>query len=290
VVEAPAVTKTTPADGSTGNTRGTKIEFHFSHTMDKASVNAAFAMVSPVVDGTISWNTEGTILTFDPAADFAYGEWVEAKVSVAAKDALGVPMAQDKSIKFRVMRITTVDLYGVGAKDGHVYNPQVATLQYVNTSGTRFNVGTWQRGFLTFDLSSLPEDLINITDTQLSVMQSAADAQSYGANTGELRVESVAYGTLDISDFNKKGVEFCWPVCAPVSYLLSSNQGIGVKSADVIAFVKADWEKRAEQGHLSQFRLRFQKENDGDGPEISAEFHSAEGATKPKLRITYTHP
>jgi hypothetical protein len=258
--------------------------------MDKASVNAAFAMVSPVVDGTISWDVEGKVMTFEPAAQFDYGEFVEARIGATAKSADGHAMGKAKSISFRVMQIKTVDIYGVAAKDGHVYSPAVMAIKKVDSTSTRFNVGTWQRGFLTFDLSVLPEDLINITDTNLSVMQSQADATAYGAATGNLRIESLVYGSLDLADFNKKGVEFCWPACAPVSYLLSSSSSIGVKSADVILFVKNDWEKRNEQGHLSQYRLRFEKENNGDGPEISAEFHSSEGATKPKLRITYTHP
>ena len=289
LVVPPTIEKTTPLDGSTGNTRGTKLLFYFSRPMDKASVNSAFAMVSPVVNGTISWDVAGEVMTFDPAADFAYGEWVEAKIAGTAKDAMGAEMFHDKTIKFRVMRITTVDLLSVAGKDGYVTNPQVAAIDYVNTEANRIKVSTWERGFLTFNLASLPADVIDVTEAQLSVLQSSADATAYGGQTGNLRVQPLPFASLDVSDFNKKAVEICWPLCAPVSQLLSSSQGLGVKTADVTLFVRADVKNRADLGNLSQFRLFFDKENDGDGPKVGIEVHSGEGATKPKLQITYTY-
>jgi len=289
LVVPPTIEKTTPVDGSTGNTRSTKLLFYFSRPMDKASVNSAFAMVSPVVNGTISWDVAGEVMTFDPAADFAYGEWVEAKIAGTARDAMGAEMFNDKTIKFRVMRIATVDLFSVGGKDGYVTNPQVAAIDYVNTEANRIKVSTWERGFLSFNLASLPADVIDVTDAELSVLQSSADATAYGGQTGNLRVQPLPFASLDASDFNKKAVEICWPLCAPVSQLLSSSQGLGVKSADVTLFVRADVKNRIDLGNLSQFRLFFDKENDGDGPKVGIEVHSGEGATKPKLHITYTY-
>ena len=67
----PSIMSTTPAHTSTGNIRGTNIQFRFNQEMDKASANEAFAMLSPVVDGTISWDETGRIMTFNPAVDFA---------------------------------------------------------------------------------------------------------------------------------------------------------------------------------------------------------------------------
>ena len=289
LVVPPTIEKTTPVDNSTGNTRGTKLLFYFSRPMDKASVNAAFTMVSPVVNGTISWDVAGEVMTFDPAADFAYGEWVEAKIGGTAKDAMGVEMFHDKTIKFRVMRIATVDLLSVAGKDGYVVNPQVAAIDYVNTEANRIKVSTWERGFLSFNLASLPENVIDVTDAELSVLQSSADATAYGGQTGNLRVQPLPFASLDVSDFNKKGIEVCWPICAPVSQLLSSSQGLGMKTADMTLFLRADVKNRVELGNLSQFRLFFDKENGGDGPKVGVEIHSGEGATKPKLQITYTY-
>src|SRR5688572_11971521 len=207
LVVPPTIEKTTPVNGSTGNTRGTKLLFYFSRPMDKASVNAAFAMVSPVVNGTISWDVAGEVMTFDPAADFAYGEWVEARVAGTAKDAMGADMFNDKTIKFRIMRIATTDLYSVAGKDGYVTNPQVAALDYVNTEANRIKVSTWERGFLSFNLASLPADVIDVTEAELSVNQSSADATAYGGQTGNLRVQPLSFASLDVSDFNKKAVE-----------------------------------------------------------------------------------
>jgi hypothetical protein len=131
--------------------------------------------------------------------------------------------------------------------------------------------------------------VIDVTEAELSVNQSSADATAYGGQTGNLRVQPLPFASLDASDFNKKAIEICWPLCAPVSQLLSSSQGLGMKSADVTLFVRADVKNRIDLGNLSQFRLFFDKENNGDGPKVGIEVHSGEGASKPKLHITYTY-
>jgi hypothetical protein len=54
---APSVVAATPSDGQIGVGLSPKVQVTFSEPMDKASVEAAFQMVAPVMAGTFSWNS-----------------------------------------------------------------------------------------------------------------------------------------------------------------------------------------------------------------------------------------
>lgn len=152
-------------------------------------------------------------------------------------------------------------------------------------------VGTWQRGFVSFDLANLPGDLVQITAAQLSMYQAKHDDAAYTATTGKLMVESLPYGALDVGDFFKPATEICLPLCAALALELSDSQANGWKSANVLAIVNRDWNLRADLGSLSQFRLRFVKENNGAGPDVAIALNASEaGAGQPARTVTYTHP
>jgi hypothetical protein len=289
---APSVVAATPSDGQIGVGLSPKVQVTFSEPMDKASVEAAFQMVAPVMAGTFSWNSDATVMTFDPSVNFTYGTNVQWKVAKTAADASGKPMDADFTSTFRVLRQSTKVLQSISAKDGFVYGPGVAVLgSHANATGGSFKVGTWERGFLSFDLSSLPSDLVEITGAEVSIYQSAHHAGAYSPTTGSLWVESAQYGSLDAGDFAMPAVQICLPGCAPVSYQLSAASQDGWKGAGVLVLVKRDWQNREAQGFLSQLRLRFQHENNGAGPDVSATFNAGEaGSNQPVLEVTYTHP
>jgi hypothetical protein len=255
--------------------------------MDKADAQAAFS-ISHGNPGSFSWDATGKVMTFTPGAPLPYGANVIAGVSHTASDLEGKQMAGDYSFKFRVLRKFTTTLYGQAGYDGHVFAPPVMAVDRVVEDDAWILVTTWARGFLSFDLSGLPENLVEILSADLSVYQLYATAGAYGPQTGNLLIQSVTYGALDAGDFSK-GKNCSW-LCL-IDPVLSDSAALGWKTAHVVGWVRGDWNLRAERGERSQFRLLFQTENAGAGPAEGVGFYSGDSAvSKPKLVITYTAP
>jgi hypothetical protein len=302
VNEVPFVVSATPGDKEMGVALNTKIRVTFSEAMDPASTEAAFSIL-PNVAGSFAWNAEQTEMTFTPNASFTYNTKVEWSVAASAQDATGLAMAEGYGGSFSLLRQKTINLYSQPHRDGYVYAPPVAALQHVNTAPVpghnSLMVGSWMRGFLSFDLALLPASTVEITAAQLHIHQRAHHAQAFTAETGALWIVSLPYGDLDISDYSKPTPTICGNICYPLGVELSNSAADGWKSVDLTTLVKMDWNNTkgdinalaipgAER--LSQFRLQFLNENKGAGPDVWAEFHSGEsGSAAPKLQVTFVY-
>ena len=303
VNEAPYVMTSAPADQQNHVATDASIKVTFSERMDEASTEAAFS-INPAVSGQFSWDPKGRVMTFTPDADFAYNTHVGWQVSGSAQDADGLAMGADYTSSFWLLLQKTITLYSQPERDGFVYAPPVAALDKVITEGfnghNSLKVGSWYRGFLSFDLSGLPASTVEITSAELLIHQRAHHPQAYTAETGSLWVVSVPYIDLDIGDYAAAPLQLCAQVCVPSSFLLSDSAANNWKSADLTFFVQKDWENSKGDGggfqnpggneRLSQFRLQFQKENKGAGPDVWAEFHSGEaGQSGAKLKVTIVY-
>jgi hypothetical protein len=295
VNEAPYIVSITPADEEIGVQGNANVVVTFSEPMDKADAQFAFSM-SHGGPGVFSWNGDDTVMTFNPGSNIDYGTVVTVTIDDSAADKDGLGMDDDFESEFRILRQKTETVYSQGTNDGFVWAPGVLLLlgtPRADTDGL-MEVSTWQRGFLSFDLSGLPEDIAEIQTAQLSVFQSNHDAGAYGGQTGSLLLESVVYGSLDMGDFSSAALTFCNGFClfpAPTSKVLSSSSADGVKTADVVGPVRSDWAHRDDRGDLSQFRLRFATENNGAGPNVGASFAAGEGwIFAPAMEITYLYP
>jgi hypothetical protein len=293
VNEAPFVVSINPEDGANGIEIDANIVVTFSEAMDKASAQAAFNL-STGNCGAFSWNGDATVMTFDPCGDMAYGVEVDVKVYDSAADKLGLAMGDEFESSFRVIRKLTETLYSQAGYDGHIFAPPVLTLINPVSSSSSMSVGTWSRGFLSFDLSNLPEDLTKILAADVRVFQTGHHASAYGLDTGRLMIQSVSYGSLNLSDWNKAAIPFCNGLCVvplPTEWTLSDSAADGWKNVDVIGAVMQDWGDRDARGERSQFRMKFQVENNGMGPSIWAKFASGDSVAKrPMLTITYLAP
>jgi len=287
----PSVVKVVPADDATGAARNSNIAVHFSEPMDRASAQAAFKMTNPLTPGVFSWNEADTVMTFNPNADFAYGAQVQYLLLDIAKDKAGASMAAGFEGTFKVIRRSTTTLYSQAGADGTVYAPAVDVFgPKAITNGLTFDVGTWQRGFVSFNLASLPADLTKIESAEFSIYQVSHDAAAYTASTGNLVLKSLTYGTLDVSDWGRAAHQFCLGPCVEMQVTLSASAADGWKGADVLGMVNLDWAQRASRNNQSQFRLQFVVENNGAGADVSATFATGQGNARPVLEITYLHP
>jgi hypothetical protein len=234
-------------------------------------------------------------MTFNPGVNLAYGTVVDVEISDHAEDESGLEMAADFASDFRIVRQKTETLYSQAAFDGHVYAPAVEVLgSHVDSDEVTLQVGTWQRGFLSFNLSGLPEDLTFIQSAEVTVYQSQHSAGAYGLETGKLMLQSVSYGTLTAGDWGIGAFSFCNGLCAmpfPSQYQLSDSAANGFKSVNVIGAVRQDWHHRDERGERAQFRLKFQAENNGSGPNEWVKIIASEGVLfVPSLQVTYLYP
>ena len=288
--EAPFVVSVFPAHGAAGVETDADIVVTFSEPMDKAMAQAAFEL-SGGNCGDFSWSDDATVMTFNPCAAWDYGMDVELAVSQAAADQLGLGLLEAFESGFMVLRQSTIKLWSEDAYDGHVFGGGVFVLgDKAVADGQYLTVGTWSRGFLSFDLSELPQDLVEIQDAGFSLKQDSHQAGAYGNGTGSLLIESVTYGTLTAGDWGLAANFDCDFCLIPV---LSADASDGWKSAGVVGYVRDDWENREERDYNSQFRLRFAKDcGDGGCPSISATFIAGKGngVVRPHLDITFTHP
>ncbi len=286
----PKVVSTNPASGAIGVAADAKVVVKFSRYMDRADTQGAFT-ISHGNPGTFAWSASDTIMTFTPGADLPYGALVSFEISKTAQSAEGFAMKTDYASSFRILRQKTVTLVSQAAYDGFVFSPSSPVVNKVNPNGLA--PSTWARGFLSFNLASLPSNLAEITSAEVRAYQSGHGTGAYGIQTGKLLVQSVTYGALSSNDGGRDTNHECQTLLCLVTYkgrVLSASAANGWKSANVTSYVSEDWQERALRGTRAQFRLRFEKEN-GAGPFIYAKFNSGNSASlKPVLKVTYLYP
>ncbi len=92
---AARVVRVTPADGATGVSAGS-VQVSFSAPVDTTTTRTAFHLLDATrkaaVAGSITWNQEGTRLTFKPKAALAAGHRFEVKLQAGAADLDGNPL------------------------------------------------------------------------------------------------------------------------------------------------------------------------------------------------------
>jgi hypothetical protein len=140
--------------------------------------------------------------------------------------------------------LTTVTLYSEPALDGHVSNNGWIASGYYNIYvGDDVSNQGW-RGFVSFDLSSIPAGA-TITAATLRIFQSGCDGTPY-SDLGNVLVDHLNYGdTLD-------GTDYDLPAIHSNIGILSDSSGHQWRELDVTIYVQDD----INNGRVrSQFRL-----------------------------------
>jgi hypothetical protein len=295
---APTVTMVTPATGAIGVAQKPSISVTFSEPMDKASAQAAFSVTSPagVISSKPTWSASGLVMTVPIATLLPHGSQITWQISTGAKDLAGNPMAQTFSATFRVLRlITRRGIYPT--LDGYIVEDQTVWL-----TGSQFEVGDTSsnrayRGFLTFDLSNLPESLVRITAATFSIHQAGATSGVYTA-LGPLFLESVDFGAgLGLADFDTPTLRYrkcTGSVCVTQDLRATlATEPTTHMEADQLDKITDDWENRASRGHRAEFRIRFNKKTDGADNFTRVHLYSSEETSpsqRPELEVTYEIP
>ena len=141
------------------------------------------------------------------------------------------------------------------------------------------NISVIQRGFISFDLSSLPSDA-TIESATLRMYQEKVVGNPYGVG-GSLKVDHLDYGnSLGNEDYGASSISSSFAT-------LTSNAVVEWKDADVTDSLKNDLSDGRDK---SQYRIHFSTESTGTSSDL-AYFESADNSegtgNLPQLVVKY---
>jgi hypothetical protein len=305
-VRPPTVLFTDPANGAAGviNQQPTDVAIKFSEAMDPVQTLAATTMSGvPSFAGT--WSEGNTRLTMRYEDVVSGGDTVSVSITTAARDVIGNALAAPFSASHTRANTAALTLSSSGAMDGHFYradpspytyqlNAAAATTGLIGTTGP---TGTRQRhrSVLSFDLSTLPNNLVIISSATITVCMSAKTGAPAG---GTLQAESIDYSAFtDAAALFTNASDGLAP--CTTEWLTQSQGGL---TCDVTSLVRADWQNRASNGSRTQFRMRFANDelmglsvaggnltlSTTEGPAVVAGCPAIGG--RPRLDISYQYP
>lgn len=300
----PSAVSSAPGTNEMGVARNANISITFSEPMNKAATQAAFSITSPAgfTTGAYSWSADGRTMTFNPQGTFAFGQPVAWRVTTDAQDLAGNALTQAISRGFYVVRQGTLVLEAMPALDGHITSAgTVSTGASMLFVGDSVNVPSY-RGFLSFDLNALPENLLRVTNASLYVFLHAKNGDPVANLGGAAKLERVSYGNaLTASDYD---VQRFTGLFDSVDFISTLTSGWKVNGQLALG-VFADWSDRNSRDHLSQYRVRFPTQYD-NGEADYVQLHSADSiatycprpaaaangssACKPHLVVIYEYP
>lgn len=270
---APAIASTEPATGATGVRENEKIHVTFSEPMDQASVEAAYSSADlPADQVTFEWSPDGKVLTITPASPLAYAEGqgtdpttVTAKtyaitIGTGATDLAGNPLAEPMELSFATRR----RLLAVFGLDLDLTRVTLGNTSYAQTEifvGDTNAMATY-RSYLTFDLSTLPEDA-EVEKAQFQGRQLLVEGAPYAM--GPVSVQHLMYTSTLATVLNAT-----LTISAPGT--LSEDATQEIKAVDVTSQVIDDVAHRTERANRSQYRLQINKATNEDAVTDRATF------------------
>lgn len=271
--EAPSVLSVSPSDGARRVASDARIVLTFSQPMDTAATEAAYESVDlPASALSFSWDETTTTLTLTPHSPLSYVRAGKSEGGAAlayhygfnahAADRLGQPLTPVQ-LTFSTLRQVSVELPVDGERTGNwtfgedegIHNClRKPKAQYEPTVCIGDDVNNVRYiGFVSFDLSELPEDIAQFQEARL-----LAEGVVHGvpAQLGESQIEHVAYVELGESALTAAPLSSANPLF--VAATLTDDAQLAL-DLDVTAGVADDYENRAARAARTQYRLAFAK-------------------------------
>jgi hypothetical protein len=288
----PRVASSIPADGARGIRRDTSLSIAFSAPMDRASVEAAFSSDTlPATALDFRWDSAGTLLDIALAEPLSYAAGGDASQVTAlryeyrlrstAHDLEGNPLP-DTRVAFWTLREISVALgaetdpalTGNWRSDGIYGTDSCAPSGNSMCLGdSSFGPNTSYRGFASFDLSSLPGELLEVSEAQLELQVMSILGDPFGG-LGQLEFEHVRFNSIGPDAFSAAEL-------AALGGVASAASGTSPRQSALDA-VRSDLASAAP----SQYRFRFQNASDGDAA-TDLLFSSRASV---RLRVSYLIP
>jgi hypothetical protein len=305
---APTIVSATPANNGTGVLATDNIVITFSEPMNKLVTQNAYQSARNLIRPTqvqFSFNTDGTVLTINPNTNLTIASGSDPATVVAsafdfqitnlATDLAGNPLTTSSFTFTTQRRITTnfapnASISGMVRTDAAIFvnNGCLAgALLCVGDSGNAANAQ--YKGFISFDLSSLPTtittfELANLNAFQTGSYKDGVAGDAYIDMGGSLNLEHIDYGaTLDATDFNLAALSSIG--------VLSTTAALENKVLSVLTNVQNDYANRVARGNRSQYRLSFPTVSDFDSKVDAIELARGDNPTNPTfLQIRYFLP
>ncbi|MEO8184487.1 MAG: Ig-like domain-containing protein [Deltaproteobacteria bacterium] len=289
---APSIVNVTPANGATGVAADAAITLTFSKPMNTAAVEAAYSSSSlPAGAVSFSWSAGDTVLEItpnqlltratgtDPASTVASRYSFE--ISDAARDLegnvlprLSTSFTTLREIQATLSALSNRTLTGNWRSDNVFGTNDCAQNTNVACVGDSSNGNSTYRGFVTFDLSSLPAAIQDVSAAELRMSIDNILAAPF-TTLGTLGVEHVSFDVIDLTAFSAAAL-------GSFIGITDSAAGGDVLRADVLEAARQDVAERER----SQYRLRFTVNSDNDGNADMVELN----CSSERLVLTYLLP
>jgi hypothetical protein len=263
-----------PEDGATAVSNDTVIIIEFSEPTNPGLTERAYQSEGiPSSSVTFIWSEDNTVLTILPNDPLAYDSGpdpalVQARrlsffLSSSAEDVDGNPLAGPQEFSFSLLRQIETTLFAVQDKDltgsyrsNNTYGTGDCGRNSVNMCvGDQREGGNNRqyKGFITFDLESLPVDTMTaLSSARLNLQITGTSGNPFGG-LGDLFLEHASFDIIGQTAFTA-------PAVANLGTIANAgNQGT-MLGADVLAAVELD----TSQGFFSQYRFTFEDATDGD--------------------------
>ena len=287
----PRLVASRPAADAHGILPNAPIELTFSEAMDRAATELAYESSDIPREGvTFSWSQDSTVLLIQPGAALSHASGSDPailhhlKLGPGARDAAGNPLAPFE-LTFYTARDVTQSFESVKNRDltGTWRSNGTYGIELCEKVDTTVCVGDsldtdepTYRGFMTFDLGSLPADRIAIESAELSLTVSLIAGTPF-TGLGALQLEPVSFEIIGDDAFSRSGDG------QPVELATTAVQG-QVLRHDVTASVQA----AVNAGKRCQFRLRFERDTDGLAT-VTVDLLTSDWTTQ-SLAVTYWVP
>ena len=265
----------------------TKIVFKFSEPMDKESTEKAFygEKFGPL---KYAWSDNDKTLTITPIKGFSYSDTDRAKAYVflletSASDKAGNKLDKETKVTFYTPRTLSTEIYSQKDLDGYVTNASggiaVTQGEYVEIGDIDSNA--YVRGFVSFKIKALPDDLVSIKKAELSMYQKIVLGKPYtelSLKNMHLRIAHIYYGkSLKPSDLTK-------PLLDKNFKEFSETSLLEQKTINLTSWVQDDFDNRGVRSYSSQFRLQFPIKTDNDDNSDMVAFYAGDLANEPNLK------
>jgi hypothetical protein len=260
----PVVVEVTPADGDMGVLTDAYIIIRFSRAMNTASVQAAFSSDDFDLQETgVVWNAAADTLMISGSGILEYAEGgspdeVTANeysfaLATTATDVDGNPLEEALAVTFATARHILAAPPLVEEHTGTVGSEGAYVSDAAIDVGDNDNMVDSYHGLITFDLTDVPGDIIEITQANISMRRAGVVGDPFG-KLGQLYFEHVSFGDLTADAFSASHLRFIDAnLPNEVSYNVSAVEAVG-----------NDLENRVARQNRSQSRLRFSSINNGD--------------------------
>lgn len=269
----PVIVRVSPEDGAIAVENDAELVIEFSVPMNRDLTEAAYQSESIPSSGvTFSWNEESTVLTVTPNEPLEYDVGIDPSevdarrysffLSASAQDAEGNRMAAPQELSFSVLRQIDVTVLAIQDRDltgsyrsNDTYGAGACARDQINVCVGDERVGgnnMQYKGFVTFDLSVLPESMSRLSAAQLNLQITGMSGNPFGG-LGGLFLEHTRFDVIGAEAFVAEPL-------AELGRIANGGTAGTVLGLDVLSAVERDVDERG----VTQYRLHFEDATDGD--------------------------